>query len=212
MSRGGWRYGAGRPASHSKTDRYLALDVRALQRKGFLAAGSTFTSTWSRRGKQIGSVGGRVPDGYAVHLDFQRDGNPEHVELSLRKSVCHYGGRRPWFICPRCQRRAAIIYLAKAPGCRECLGLRYQSQSEDLIDRSWRRTGRIMERLGREISEGPRRPKWMRHATHKRLFEAWCREEQFRDEAISAFLAQREPLFPRFSAGRSNDSDVRKSV
>jgi len=59
--------------------------------------------------------------------------------LSLRFSVrlewtpCHFGGVRPWFVCPDCNERAGVLlYDSNQNGffCRRCLGLTYQSQSE----------------------------------------------------------------------------------
>jgi hypothetical protein len=46
-------------------------------------------------------VGVRI-ERHAVHLDYARDGKPEHVELRLQCTSYQYGGDRPWFTCPRC--------------------------------------------------------------------------------------------------------------
>lgn len=198
MSRGGTRYGAGRPASHAKTRHYLLLDVRDLHRKRLLTPGASFSWQWSRDGEQFAAIGVRVVPavcGLSVHLDFQRDRKPEHVELSLMRTACHYGSTRPWFTCPRCGRRMAIVYLAPGnPGCRQCLRLRYQSQSNDFIDRSWGRTQRIMRTLGQDLQAFPHRPKGMREATYGRLWSAWLREDDFRNDAIERFIAQHADL------------------
>src|SRR5260370_34164013 len=41
-------------------------------------------------------------------------------------------GKRPWIVCPRCQRRCGLLYfrLKDLPLCRKCLGLHYPSQRE----------------------------------------------------------------------------------
>jgi len=41
-------------------------------------------------------------------------------------------GKRPWIICPCCQRRCGLLYfrLKDLPVCRECLHLIYPSQRE----------------------------------------------------------------------------------
>lgn len=136
-----------------------------------------------------------MPDSYSLHLDYNRNEEPRHVEIDLWKSPCHFGGTREWFTCPRCRRRVAIVYLASVPGCRQCLRLRYQSQSNDFLDRSWGRTQKVLRKLGRELEEFPRRKKGMHSTTFERLFDAWCREEQYRDEALTAFMAERHQLF-----------------
>jgi len=195
MSRGGYRYGAGRPAAHAKTSQFLGLDVRSLHRRGLLATGSSFSWTWSRGDETVGTISVSVPESWMVHLDYRRNGDPRHEALRLDHSFCHYGGTRPWFTCPRCGRRVAIVYLGSATGCRQCLRLRYPSQSEDFLSRSWRRTSRILRRLGREAEDTPRRPSGMRRRTYERLCDAWCREEEFRDDALAAFMAERHHLF-----------------
>ncbi len=189
--RGGSRFGAGRPAWHAKTSRYLRLDVRDLRRRGLLKPGASFAWQWSRVGEQYASIGIRVISSYVVHLDFQRDGEPERVELDLEHTACRYGGERPWFTCPRCRRRVAIVYLARNPGCRKCLALRYPSQSGDAITRSWERTVKILRKLGQtNMHDIPCRPKGMRQTTFERLLAAWWREKQFRDDALAIFVVQ----------------------
>lgn len=197
MSRGGYRWGAGRPALHAKTSQYLGLDVRALHRRRLLTPGSSFSWTWSRGGEHAGTIGIRVPEVSTVHLDYRRDDEPMHDTIRLARSHCHFGGWRPWFMCPRCWRNVAIVYLGNATGCRRCLRLRYPSQSEDTLDRSWRRTSRIMRRFGGDIDEFPRRSKGMRQRTYERLFEAWCREEEFRMETLETFMSKRLQISPR---------------
>ena len=49
--------------------------------------------------------------------------------LRLAWTPCNYGGSRPWFLCPGCDRRAAILYVEGGRLlCRPCLGLSYPSQ------------------------------------------------------------------------------------
>ena len=195
MSRGGYRSGAGRPASHAKTSQYLGLDVRALHRRRLLTAGSSFSWTWSRNDEHVGTISVCVPEVSMVNLDYRRNGEPRHDVIRVVRSHCHYGGWRPWFMCPRCGRRGAIVYLGNATGCRRCLRLRYPSQSDDSLGRSWGRTRRIMRRFGGDVDEFPRRAKGMRRRTYESLFEAWCREEEFREEALVAFMAEHHHLF-----------------
>jgi len=63
----------------------------------------------------------------------------------LAWTACNFGGSRPWFVCPGCDQRAAILYWDEEdmPAgellCRRCLDLGYRSQREDEIDRAKRR-------------------------------------------------------------------------
>lgn len=192
MSRGGYRSGAGRPALHGKTHQYLWLDVNALHRRHLLKLGSSFWWTWSRDGSPIATVGVQVPDGSKVNLNYRRNGEPRYEAIDLRQSSCNLGGVRPWFVCPQCRRSVAIVYLGSMTGCRKCLRLRYQSQSEDFLDRSWRRTGRIMRKLGRDLGDFPSRPNGMRQRTYERLCSTYWDEERLRDEALALFMAEHQ--------------------
>ena len=61
----------------------------------------------------------------------RQDGSAHLVEetVTLSWSACHYGGRRPWFVCPGrfdqpCGRRVAQLYIAGSLLlCRPCCGL-----------------------------------------------------------------------------------------
>lgn len=188
--KGGWRYGAGRPARYRKAESVPSLDIRRLQRGGHLSCEQRLTWRWSS-----GAVVDvdAAPDAVVLHYRFKRGGEWQAVaqRIAIIRTPCHYGGSRPWFACPACGRRCAIVYLWGRPKCRTCGRLVYRSQSEDAIGRSWKRTERIMERLG-QVQEGPhaipRRPKGMRQATFDRLWRAWLREDERREEMMVAFL------------------------
>ena len=68
----------------------------------------------------------------------------------LEWTPCHYGGWRPWFLCPLlgCGRRVAILYGGMYFGCRQCYRLAYQSQREDAVDRAVTQMQRVHRRLG----------------------------------------------------------------
>lgn len=191
MSRGGYRCGAGRPGWHAKTAGKLAVDVRRLHRDGHLSGCCRMTWHWSN-GAAIDVE--TTPE--MVTLTYRyKDGGGEWRDVrqpvTVTRTPCHYGGSRPWFVCPRCHGRVAILYLWNVPACRKCARLVYPSQADDAMGRSWRRT-RKLEKL---LSDGSgewnyRRPKGMRRATFERLREAYWREEQLRDELLAPFLAR----------------------
>lgn len=192
MSRGGYRFGAGRPGWHAKTAAALRLDVRKLHRDGHLSGHNRMTWRWSN-GATVGMD--TAPDAVTLSYRYKFSDGWRDISqrVNLERTSCNYGGERPWFRCPRCCGRVAILYLRGWPGCRKCSRLVYPSQSDDAIARSWGRTYRIMRRLG-QACDGyavPRRPKGMRRATFDRLWEAWCREEKLRDEALMLFMEAR---------------------
>jgi hypothetical protein len=119
--------------------------------------------------------------------------------FTVDRTVCHYGGTRPWFICRWCGSRVAVLYGLSSDGyfgCRHCLRLGYLSESEDALGRLHRKTGKLRDRL--DENEG--KPKWMRwrtfegiHARINRVDEAlnsaFC-ERAFRLFGISAKSAE----------------------
>ncbi len=190
--KGGWRHGAGRPASRPQTSMAARLDVRKMARDGVLTTGATITWRWSS-----GLLATMAVQETAIALDylfeFIQGERRVHSHVRLERTPCQFGGSRVWFACPRCHRRVAILYLWGYPACRTCCRMAYPSQSEDAIDRSWRRTRKIEERLGGEWPA--RKPKWMRQTTYDRLWEAGCREEEIRNEELLAFIARTPGLY-----------------
>lgn len=69
-------------------------------------------------------------------------------EVHLSWTPCGWGGERPWFLCPACKRRAAVLYFGAVPACRRCARLVYPSTREDPTDRALRRANELRARLG----------------------------------------------------------------
>ena len=186
MARGGYRGGAGRPGWHVKVDNCLKLDVRELARRKLLDGGS-FTWHWSETdsGKVVGQIGIITFSG-EVRLNFTLNGTPLQQVIRLERTACNYGGTRPWFRCPRCQRRVAVLYLRSGFLCRPCGHIAYGSQSEDALGRTWRRQQKLERLLGR----GWARPTRMHLATRARILARIFQCEEQRDEALCAFMSR----------------------
>jgi hypothetical protein len=102
---------------------------------------------------------------------------PEKVEqqVYLDYSPCHYGGERPWFRCPGCERRVAILCFAGRFRCPRCLGLVYQTQQMSESDRRLHRIRKTRLRLGGSrslLDSFPPKPSGMRWSTYRRLEQA----------------------------------------
>jgi hypothetical protein len=166
-----------------------SLDIRKLYREGLLGPGHRFTSSWSRAGQEIASIGGLVlgssrPE--RVVLLFRHRNGPsaewEDVQelVELDWTPCNFGGERPWFICPgvvngvRCGRRVAVLHaLGKYFLCRRCYDLRYESQRDNKMYRALHRAQKIRERLGGSanmLEPFPEKPKGMHWRTYERLW------------------------------------------
>jgi hypothetical protein len=59
--------------------------------------------------------------------------------VTIERTRCNYGGWRPWFRCPTCGDRRAVLYRPSEGGrlgCRRCLKLLYLSECEDAFGRA----------------------------------------------------------------------------
>src|SRR5436190_16907560 len=107
MGTGGWRCGAGRPAWHAKAEHCKSLDIRRWQRDGLLQDGRAGGWRWTDRetGKETGSIGyGVREDSGVLYLTLTYSASGQHINECIRieRTICNYGGSRPWFQCTRC--------------------------------------------------------------------------------------------------------------
>ena len=182
----------------------LRIDIRELRKKDYLRPGLFYTWQWhSSRDPQDNpryhsSVGITVyQDGiklkYTVTPEGEKKGTDYEYKISYAWTSCHYGGKRPWFVCPNinCGRRVAVVYCplgGKYFLCRYCWNLTYNScqTSGKLFDQATNRVRRLRRKLGawgdREYPERPlpERPKGMHWKTYDRLVDEIIEAEQLR--------------------------------
>lgn len=194
MGTGGIRYGAGRPGWKRKAEASLAFDVRQVARKGLLKPGNWFSWSWTNTstGENVGSVSVRVADGFErVILSYKwtpYGSDPQSVEcvLQIERTACNYGGFRPWFLCPACWRRCAVVYFGRGRyACRHCNHVAYYSQSEDMMGRAWRKQGKLEAKL----IDGWGKPKGMHWRTYERLHDEIIECERQKDHALIFAMA-----------------------
>ena len=93
-------------------DPLLWLDVRILTRPGALTPGTWSTTSWTSRGEPSGRIDHQA-EADALILDYRTKGpadpdwRPVRERIALDATPCHYGGTRPWFLCPGRQRAGA---------------------------------------------------------------------------------------------------------
>jgi hypothetical protein len=158
------------------TEQYHRIDIRVLHREGYLLPGSRFAITSSRAGDETGIIDGSAEPDYLVLIGAGVPGRymPPGQIVKLCWTVCNYGGKRPWFVCPSpvCSRRVAILYdNAGSFACRPCCKLVYKSQRLP-VDRRGLRQAQLI-RIGaasrRKEEEFPGRPKGMHRRTYQLL-------------------------------------------
>ncbi len=166
-----WKFGPGRPGWKHVAELNHALDVRSLHRAGTLTDGSVAGIRWKTTPSGEISASARItvaPSSIGVNhaVGFE----PSSQRISLLRTNCNFGGTRVWFACPRCGGRYAVLYAPDGRfACRHCQRIAYQSQSEDLNARLYRKENKIRERLGPTLA----RRKGMHSSTHKRLLDAF---------------------------------------
>ena len=137
------------------TDLYLSLDVRQLRREGLLEPGRLFRWRWTGEGEMVAAVDVRI-DAERVNLSYRTRGEDrddwaaKEYAVTIERTPCHFGGSRPWLLCPvaGCGRRVAILYGGPIFACRHCHRLAYRCQRETVDERAARRADKIRGRLG----------------------------------------------------------------
>ena len=97
----------------STLEEHKRLDIRDLCRRKLLYPGCSFAWGWNIDGKPSGDIRVEIKQDHLFLIYRYRDGGEEWRDVQERVSLtwtrCHYGGRRPWFVCPRCGRRVGIL-------------------------------------------------------------------------------------------------------
>lgn len=196
------------------TDREcLKLDIAEFPTECFDQPGAAGSCKWERGGEKTAELSWQIDeaaggDGPVMRLGYQvresdgEDGVTVNQEAPITYTEPNYGGRRPWFECPSCERRSRLLYLP--PGlplherrfrCRECHDFGYESsRASGNITRTIRlRYNRVRGKLGAPPSHPnsmeppfiPDRPKGMHQETYDELIDEMFRlEEEFNDEAM----------------------------
>ncbi len=172
----GRRWGGGKNTAEDS----LPLDIRKLQRAGLLTPGREFAWQWTVNDKPVANIRVKVEiERVLLVYRHRRRGDSEWQDVEqpihLLHTCCTYGGTRPWWCCPSCSRRVAVLYCpGELYACRHCYRLAYESQREDAGDRALRRAQRIRKCLGGSANMTmpfPAKPKGMRWRTYDHLRE-----------------------------------------
>ncbi len=139
----------------STFEEQLTVNIHYLKKQGWLRNGISLTLRWTCGEEESGSVGYRcLGDRVVFNFSVSSYGDdPEHYEKTvwLTHTPCNYGGTRPWFSCPHCQRRIGVLVIrGEYVVCRDCAKVRYACQQESKIDRASRRIRKIQKRLGND--------------------------------------------------------------
>ncbi len=201
------------------TQQCRRLDVRCLNKQRLLVPGTNCGLQWYADGEPDGDIRIQTMENQIVLryriLRSDEEWRPVVEPVALCWTACHFGGRRPWFICPgivngrHCRRRVANLYLAGTYFlCRHCYGLTYQSRNETLNERMIRKGTKIRRRLGASSSQFDpieKKPKGMHRKTFEHLIGILDDAEDrstmvFYDTMVNRGLIESDPLIDRLRA------------
>jgi len=170
--------GSGRTRKNQSPSSFLKIDVRRLQREGALGQGAPFMWQWTLNGRSTGhAYAANKGASLSIDYGFRTTGGvwkQSNFVLSLVQTPLHYGGSRPWFLCPQsnCGRRVAILYGDTEFACRKCRKLSYPTQRVAPASRALARTQSLRVRLGgsADLSQPfPAKPKGMHSWRYTKL-------------------------------------------
>lgn len=170
----------------------LALDIRPLARKGHLKMGNSSTVTWTR-GSTKNSIAIKAAHS-AVTLNYTTQGIQQSYGIHVTQTPCHLGGQRHWWLCPRCDKRCAILYGGAVFICRKCAGLHYPIQHASEFSKAIIHAEKIRNRLGwiPGIAHGygpkPKGMHWRTYQKYTRIYKSIERQSILNIELQNQYL------------------------
>lgn len=167
------------------TEEVKRIDIRHMRKNSLLKPNTRGDLRWTFRGEPSGNIRYTCYQ-HELQLHFryrQNDSDWQHVEqrIPIERTPCNYGGDRPWFRCPHCAKRVAILYGADVLFlCRYCYKLPYASQNQGYMDKLIDQKHRLGERIFEyyEYSHGWGKKKGMHWSTFNRLHNQYKTLEQ----------------------------------
>jgi len=198
----GMNYSGGDNKTHGqieRTDRIDSFEARERDACGLLMASREGSCIYLR---------------YDRYTEYHGQTEREFVELTypwgrwratleLSFVPAGFGGRRAFWLCPRCGKRVRYLYF-KAPGfvCRDCAGLNYRSQQRTKSSLNHWRDGM---RLATDTLQWrppldvvpmdspyvtPDRPRYMHRTTYRRHLARYRRyQKKYRRDSLREMLA-----------------------
>lgn len=180
---GSGRYGVGGVIPKYTVEDCLCLDIKKLSRARILTPGLLTIWQWSNERYdgskdtiKILTMSYGIKLYYAIKNNMTGDEKFMDYIVYLTWTNCNYGGRRPWFLCPKCNRRVAILYSKNYFFlCRYCHDLTYAScqESGDRYKELRRKIFKILNILREDetsyMALVPPKPKGLHWKTYNRL-------------------------------------------
>ncbi|MFC1844045.1 hypothetical protein ACFLZ5_04585 [Thermodesulfobacteriota bacterium] len=154
-------------------DSKYKIDVRLLNKDGWLETSTCGALTIFKNQRDSIAVAYEKEADCIVLQNQYCEIDRFSQKIELTQTSCHYGGKRPWFECPTCKNRVAVLYFCLSHfQCRKCSNLTYPCQKEREVFRLFRKARKIRKQLNAstywEISIRVK-PKGMHNKTFNRL-------------------------------------------
>lgn len=178
------------------TDEVKRIDIRYMRRQDLLKPNTRGSLSWTCGGEPSGNIRYTCyQHELHLHYRYRKNGDnwqPIEQQITIEHTPCHYGGDRPWFRCPHCHKRVAILYCAgRLFLCRHCYQLPYESQQVDKISRLIAQKHKLGERIFEHYEYGDGRGK--KKGMHWRTFEQHHRRYRELEQIYLSGMAQRFP-------------------
>jgi len=126
----------------------IGISCHELNRKGLLSPGKIFYIDYNTGSIKTLSLNVEAQTD-ALHLRYQINGRAYTQTVSIQHQSCHYGGKRPYFVCPKCFQKRTDLYLGKTGDfrCRVCQAYAYRSQRLNAHQRNFQRAMLLKKKL-----------------------------------------------------------------
>lgn len=129
-------------------EEHFNINCNIFNRKGLLSPGTLFYIDSIVGSGAMLSIKVQVQTD-ALHLRYRLNSRTYTQNVSTLYQNCHFGGKRPYFICPKCCLKRTALYLGKTDYflCRTCQRYAYRSQRLNAHQRHANRAMNLKKKL-----------------------------------------------------------------
>lgn len=189
---------SGRAGTKGSTGDMRSLDIRKMHRASLLKPGGSFNWQWERGGIVRAEISITMHQSTSVTLNYRSrshggEWQDKRYEVMVDWTACHFGGTRPWWNCPCCGQRVAVLWGGTTYACRHCQKINYESTRRAESDKPFDRANKLRKRLGwvPGVAHGMgEQPKGMHMTTYLRLLQQYTVQAQATLQSTDKLLAR----------------------
>ena len=127
----------------------ISINILDLKKRECLKPGTISSTNYALNGRELGWIFISAAKGI-LNLDYRVNGHIQQQTIEITDISPHYGGRRQYLLCPKCDSRRESLYYGSDGefACRICRGLVFRSQQLNPFLRHEHRAQKFLERLG----------------------------------------------------------------